>query len=71
MRIQINNYPSTFSFHTRKKLPEFEYGCQTRVTILHKKMNKLKPDSPYHSYEDFTVEVVYKTPDGEIWQLGS
>lgn len=83
MRIQVMNYPATFEFSIRKKdLPTFissgtpgmDYDCimcEVRNNILYKKLKQLKIRSYGHGYEDYVVEVVTPTPDGEIWQLSS
>lgn len=73
-KIQINSYPDTFSFILKEELPAFNRDlgpCETRDRILHEQMRTLKVNSPYHAYEDYTVEVVTKTAEGEIWRLGS
>lgn len=75
-RIQIKEYPDTFEFNIRTKLPKFKNGkgfkyCDIRNELLYKYLKKLNINSPYHHYGDYVVEVVTKTSDGEIWQLGS
>jgi hypothetical protein len=44
---------------------------EVRNRLLLKYLTKLKIYSFGHRYEDYVVEVVTETPDGEIWQLGS
>lgn len=79
--IKIDGYPAHFEFKIRAKLPKFissgtigkdydcEY-CEVRNHLLLKYLKRLKINSPYHEYEDYVVEVVTETEDGEIWQLG-
>lgn len=80
--IKIDGYPAYFEFKIKTKLPRFvssgtigkdylcEY-CDIRNTLLLKYLKKLKINSPCHGYEDYVVEMVTETEDGEIWQLGS
>lgn len=81
-RIQVKQYPATFEFNIRTELPPFISGttpeghydaemCEVRNDLLLKHMKRLKVNSPCHAYEDYVVEVVTPTLDGEIWQLGS
>lgn len=44
---------------------------EVRQKLLLKYLKKLNIYSFGHHYEDCVVEVVTKTEDGEIWQLGS
>lgn len=44
---------------------------QVRRKLLLKYLKKLNIYSFGHAYEDYVVEVVTETEDGEIWQLGS
>lgn len=44
---------------------------QVRNRLLIKNMKKLRINSPCHVYEDYIVETVIKTENGEIWHLGS
>lgn len=69
--ITVLGYPDTFSFITRKELPDFEYGCEVRRSILVKKMKELGVDSPCHGYDEYVVELVEKKYGQEYWQLGS
>lgn len=73
-KITIEHYPATFSFNTRAKLPKFNrnsYSCKVRQKLLLKNLKKFNIDSPCHAYEDYVVELVHKTSNGEIWRLGS
>lgn len=69
--ITVVGYPDTFSFITRQKLPEFEYGCEVRNSIVKKKMKELKVYSPCHSYDDYVVAIVDKKYRQEFWHLES
>lgn len=44
---------------------------QIRRKLLLRHMKRLKVYSPCHAYEDYVVEEVTETEDGEIWELGS
>jgi hypothetical protein len=70
MKITIVKYPKTFSFETDKKLPRFKYGCDTRTSIVQDELSKIRYKAP-HAPEDFIVESIDETPDGEIWEFGS
>ena len=71
MKIEVVDYPCNFEFRTKAKFTEFYERCDKRTSMLHKKMKQLNIDSPYHEYTDYVVEIVYKTPGGEVWRLGS
>jgi len=71
MIIQILGYPQTFSFKTTKKLPKFKDACPVRGKLLVKEMELQDIDSPSHSYDEYVVELIETTKDGEIWSLGS
>lgn len=71
MKIKIESYPCTFEFKTPARFRKFNSHCDARDAILHKAMKALKIVSPCHDYEDYTVEMVEKTKDGEIWHLAS
>lgn len=44
---------------------------QIRQKLLLRYLKKLRIYSFGHAYEDYVVEIVTETEDGEIWQLGS
>lgn len=81
-KVKIVSYPTDFEFVTNIALPKFissgtvgvDYDCEmceVRNQLLHINMKLQKINSPCHAYEDYVVEVVTKTEDGEIWRLGS
>ena len=67
----IESYPCDFEFTTELELPEFDYGCDVRTNLLHKKMHELQVYSFGHGYEDYIVEMVIEKDNVEIWRLGS
>ncbi len=69
--ICIYDYPTTFSFHVRKDLPDFQEHCEIRQEILLRQLRKQKVDSPCHSYNEYVVEMVEPFLHGEIWIIGS
>lgn len=71
--IIVQEYPCTFNFKTRKKLPKFRYDCPTRRKILVDAMRRMKIKSPSHLYTDYVVEVIecYPAENAEVWHLGS
>ena len=69
--ITVVGYPDTFSFITRKDLPNFKFDCPVRRKILHKKMNELQIDSPCHLYSDYGIDRIEKKYGQEFWYLGS
>lgn len=73
MKITIKDYPCTFSFEIDRGLPKFKLDQDEclRTEIVREEMRKQKIDSPCHSYDDYIVEMVKETKDGEIWYLGS
>ena len=77
MKIKVDTYPETFTFETRAKFPKFVNSgknfayCKNRNAVLLRALKRLNIDSPCHAYEDYVVESVRKTKDGEVWQLGS
>jgi hypothetical protein len=73
-KITVKDYPSTFSFTIDDDLPEFdeeEEYCEVRTEILHEMMHCMQIPSPCHLYEDYVVQVVEITEEGETWYLGS
>lgn len=70
MKIKVMNYPRTFSFDTKEKLPPFKYGCSVRTAIVQKQLAKITYNV-LHVPKDFIVERVRKTATGETWHLGS
>lgn len=72
MKVTIKDYPETFTFETKAKLPLFnKKHCRKRDGVLHRALALLNINSPLHAYGDYTVESVQKTKDGEVWELGS
>lgn len=72
--ITICEYPQTFTFKTKKKLPPFKYGCEVRTKLAHDAMKRYKVSSPSHSYCEYVVEEVctaHFLPNQEYWYLGS
>ena len=70
-KIAIKVYPASFKFTTNVALPPFSIGCRVRNLVLVDAMENLKIKSPNHSYDDYVVEDVKITKDGERWGLGS
>jgi len=71
IKIRIGAYPVRFHFDTNVALPPFSYGCRVRQIVLVDAMQRLMIKSPNHSYDDYVVEDVKTTKDGERWGLGS
>lgn len=69
--ITVVDYPETFSFITRQKLPKFSFDCQTRYKILQKKLRQLNVDSAAHDWKDFNIEQVVEKYGQEFWYLGT
>lgn len=70
IKIQINDYPCTFSFNIDNCLPKFKYGCKIRTKLV-RMLLKYQYYAVHHTPDDFIVEDVIKIKDGEIWILGS
>ena len=70
MKIKVLSYPLDMEFSTRVVLPKFVYACPVRTKLIRNRLKKLKKYS-CHTAEDFIVEQIEKTPEGEIWHLGS
>lgn len=71
MTIKID-YPIKLSFNTEEELPDFVYACPVRTKILRKWLEGQSGGAlDYHVVDDFVVEVVTKTKDGEKWLVGS
>ncbi len=72
INITVVGYPSTFSFVVDKPLPAFKYGCEVRRKLLQEAMELQQIESPFHEYDDYVVEEIDVTPNGdEHWHLGS
>jgi hypothetical protein len=71
MKIYVVGYPTSFTFDIPGKLPRFDGSCKKRDRILRDAMKRLKVNSPNHAYEDYVVEIVEDTGNGEAWHLGS
>jgi hypothetical protein len=71
MKIEVIAYPTSFEFETKATFPKFDYGCDVRCKELVKAMSELDVNSSSHQYEDYIVEQVEVTKDGERWHLGS
>jgi hypothetical protein len=69
--IIVTDYPSTFSFHTKEKLPRFKFDCPVRTRIIQEELVKQKIETPYHEPNHYMVEEITRFEGGEIWGLGT
>jgi hypothetical protein len=73
-QIIVIDYPETFTFKVRKKMPDFEYGCEVRNKILRLELEKQNIPTDFYSYDDYAVEYVetkLEMPNYEFWYIGS
>lgn len=73
--ITINGYPESFKFNVNKKFKPFiddeSENDDGRSEILFIKLYELNVYTNGHAYEDFVIENVIETSNGEEWILGS
>lgn len=69
-KIWINGYPCLVSFHTATDYPPFKYGCPVRTNEARIAIEAHGHNEP-HDTEDFVVEYIIQTPDGEVWEVAS